>query len=143
MEEPNCYYSAMTFFRKNRRFVAWLACLAMVLSSLAPAISHAMASGQGSTSLLMEICSAAGNKSVIVTQLDFEKPSDNQDSKTAPMQHCPYCLTHAGSVGVISDAQLSIALPDASYSVPELFYHSPYPLFAWAASNPRAPPISS
>ena len=143
MEELNCYYSAMTFFRQNRRFIAWFASLAIVLSSLAPAISHAMSSGQGGETLWQEICSAAGNKFVLVVDLDTEKPADGSDSSSASMQHCPYCLTHAGVVGLISDVRLSIALPDASYSVPELFYHSPYPLFAWVAGNPRAPPAVS
>jgi hypothetical protein len=102
-----------------------------------------MASGQGNTPLLMEICSATGNKSVLVTELDIQKPMDSQDSKAAPMQHCPYCLTHAGSFALLSDAPSLLINPDLSYSLPALFYHAPRPLFAWAASNPRAPPTVS
>src|SRR5690606_28215656 len=100
------------------------------------ALSHAMDAGHGE-SLLMEICSAAGNKSAIAIQLDSEKPAD---SKTAPMQHCPYCLTHTGSFALMADAEPVLLNPDLSYSLPELYYHSPRPLFAWATSNPRAPP---
>ena len=142
MAEASCYHSTMQFSRKNRRFTAWFACLAMVLNFLAPAVSHAMASEQGN-SLLMEICSAASNKFNLVVELNTEKPADGSDSSSASMQHCSYCLTHAGTVGMIPDVRLAIALPDASYSFPELFYHSPYPLFAWVAGNPRAPPAVS
>ena len=133
----------MVFFRQHRRLIARFASLAMVLNFAAPAISHAMAEKSGSTSILLEICSAAGNKSVLVTELDLEKRSDSQDSNQAPMQHCPYCLTHAESFAVMHALQPVIALPDLSYSLPELFYHAPRPLFAWAATQPRAPPHSS
>jgi len=126
----------MQFFRQNRRLIAWLASLAIVLNALAPALSHAMDSGHGD-SLLIEICSAAGNKSPISIPLDSEKPADTQPDS---MQHCPYCLTHAGSFALMADVQPLITNPDLSYSLPELFYHAPRPLYAWAASNPRAPP---
>ena len=137
---------AMSFFRQNYRFIAWLGCLAVLLNTLAPAISHAMASGQDNT-LLLEVCSATGNKTAIAIQLDFAqlpgKMQDNQDSHAAPMQHCPYCLTHVAYLAVLHDKAPLALVTNLSYSLPELFYHAPRPLFAWAASQPRAPPISS
>jgi hypothetical protein len=136
----------MKMFRKNSRFTVFIACLAMLLNMLAPAVSHAMASGQGD-SLLLEVCSAAGNKTAIAIQLNFEEPlgttQNNPDSQAAPMQHCPYCLTHAGTFALPPATQLLALIPNLSYSLPELFYHAPRPLFAWAASQPRAPPFSS
>lgn len=132
----------MHLFRKNRRLIAFIAASLLLLSTLAPAISHAMSAGQDKSTLWQEICSAAGNKFILVTDLDIEKPAQD-DSKYAFMQHCPYCLTHAGSDVVIHDLQLPVFALNTSYSVPELFYHSPRPLFVWAASNPRAPPIFS
>jgi len=133
----------MKMFRKNSRLIAFIAILAMLFGALAPAISHAMASAQGKTSILMEICSANGNKSLLATELDIEKPADSTDSKTAPMQHCFYCVSHGGSFALLSDIPPLVIHPDLSYSLPALFYHAPHPLFAWAASNPRAPPIAS
>lgn len=133
----------MEMFRKNSRLIAFIACLAMLLSMLAPAISHAMGTHQGGTTLLMEICSAAGDKSGLSVKLDLQKPADSEDSKTTPMQHCPYCLTHAGSFALLAEAPPVLLTPNLSYSLPPLFYHAPRPLFAWAASNPRAPPIAS
>jgi hypothetical protein len=133
----------MIFFRRNRRFLAWLASVAIVFSALAPAISHAMSAGQDNGSW-QEICSATGNKWILVTaDMDIKSPVKNTDSKPASMQHCPYCITHAGSFALVADIQPAVINPDVSYSLPELFYHSPRPLFAWAASSPRAPPASS
>lgn len=133
----------MEMFRKNSRLIAFIACLVMLLGALAPAISNAMADNQGSTSLLLEICSATGGKSGLVIEFDLKKPADSQDSQTAAMQHCPYCLTHAGAFALLTDAPPLVLNPNLSYSLPPLFYHAPHPLFAWAASNPRAPPIPS
>jgi hypothetical protein len=132
----------MAFFTQNRRFIAWFACLAILLNALAPAVSHAMAPKKVG-SLLLEVCSATGNKSAIAIQLDFEETGSSQDSQTAPMQHCPYCLAHAGNLAVLHDTQPLLLIPTLSHALPELFYHAPSPLFAWAASQPRAPPTLS
>jgi len=133
----------MKMFRKNSRLIAFIACIGMMLSALAPAISHAMANHQGSTSLLLEICSATGDKSDLAIKLDLQNPADSKDSKMAPMQHCSYCLTHAGSYALLANVSPVLITPNLSYFLPPLFYRAPQPLFAWAASNPRAPPISS
>lgn len=118
--------------------------MAMVLNSLAPAISHAMTAAQDNGSSWQEICSATGNKWILVAaDMNIKSPAKNTDSKPAPMQHCPYCVTHAGSFALVANIQPIIINPDISYSLPELFYHSPRPLFVWAASSPRAPPASS
>jgi DUF2946 family protein len=134
----------MGLFRRNRFLVSWLACMAIVLNALAPAISHAMASVQGQPAPWTEICSVSGTK---FAPLDFNLAVDGKkDRDTQPMssmQHCPYCLTHAGSVGMLTDIGFELAKHDLSYSLPELFYQSPHPLFVWAASSPRAPPLLS
>ncbi|HEU4707694.1 MAG TPA: DUF2946 domain-containing protein, partial [Methylophilaceae bacterium] len=119
---------------RHSRLIAWVACIAILLNALAPAITHAMASARGDISLLQEVCSAAGNKSPIVLHLGIKKPSNDKDSKSAPMQHCPYCYTHAGSFGMVTGFPPLAASPDLAYSAPELFYHAPRPLFVWAAS---------
>lgn len=133
---------AMSLFRQNRRFIAWLACLAIMLNSVMPAISHAMTATQDEP-LLLEVCSAAGNKTSIAVQLQFEESNSSQDTQPAPMQHCPYCLAHADHFTAPQHKQPLLLIPNLSYALPELFYHAPRPLFAWATSQPRAPPFSS
>lgn len=132
----------MIFFRQNRRFIAWLATFAIVLNTLMPAVSHAM-SASADKGVWQEICSATGNKFILVTaDLDIKAPAKNSDDAKT-MQHCPYCVPHAGSFALAASAQVTVTAPQASYSFPPLFYHSPRPLFAWASSSPRAPPASS
>ena len=125
---------------QHNRLIAWVACIAILLNALAPAISHAMAASRGDSAIWQEVCSAAGNKTPVALDLGIKKPGNDKDSKSAPMQHCPYCYTHAGSFGLMTTFATVVAAPDIAYSVPELFYHAPRPLFVWAASSPRAPP---
>jgi len=133
----------MKMFRKHRRLIAFIASVVMLLAALAPAISHAMSAGQGGSSLLMEICSANGNKTVQATKLDFGKSSDSKDSKQASQQHCSYCITHAQPFALLPPVVALPDHPDLSYALPELFFRARSPLFAWAAGNPRAPPFTS
>jgi len=139
----------MEFFRRNRRLVSWLACMAIMLNALAPAISHAVESLHDKSAPWEQICSVSGTKFV---PLDFGSLTNKQaaDSKNgggtkpmAPMQHCPYCLAHAGSIAILTDHGFVLTQAGSSYSLPELFYQSPRTLFVWAASSPRAPPSFS
>ena len=127
----------MTPFRQNRRFIAWFACIAILLNSLAPAISHAMASVQGKDAPWAQICSTSGTKYI---PLDFGQNDRDQQPQPMAMQHCAYCLTHAGSFAVFTDVALQFEPVSLAYSYPALFYQSPHPLFVWAAASPRAPP---
>lgn len=140
--KSNCYYWAMTPFRQNRRFIAWFACLAILLNSLAPAISHAMASVQGKDAPWTQICSTSGTK-FIPLDLGTQDISQGKDKQPQPMamEHCAYCLTHAGSFAVFTDVPLQFTPVTLAYTYPALFYQSPYPLFTWAAASPRAPPV--
>lgn len=127
----------MTLFRQNRRFIAWFACLAILLNSLAPAISHAMASVQGKDAPWTQICSTSGNKFI---PLDLGLQGNDRQPQPMAMEHCAYCLTHAGSFAVFTDVPLQFDAASLVYTYPALFYHSPYPLFTWAPASPRAPP---
>jgi len=132
------YYSGMGYFRQKRHYIAWFACIAILLNSLMPAISHAMAASHDQGELWTSICSASGAKLI---PSSFSQPADkNTDSKPMSMAHCPYCLAHAGSVGLLPEVTLALAPANLSYALPRLFYLSPSPLFAWASANPRAPP---
>jgi hypothetical protein len=137
----------MELFRRNRRLISWLASMAIVLNALAPAISHAMASIQDQAAPWAEICSVSGTK---FAPLAFDQVGSHEagnkngsDADPSAMQHCPYCVVHAGSLAVLTDYGFELAKTDLSYSLPELFYHAPRTLFVWAASSPRAPPFFS
>ena len=131
----------MSVFNQNRRFIAWFACVAILLNSLAPAISHAMASMQGKDAPWTEICTTSGTK-FIPLELGLKRSQDQQPQPMA-MEHCAYCLTHAGSFAVFTDVELALPHAATTHTYPKLFYQSPAPLFVWAAASPRAPPAHS
>jgi hypothetical protein len=104
-----------------------------------PTISHVIASRQ---STLSEICTTSTSK-FVAFNVQSDKSGQNQGGKSMPMDHCPYCSTHAGSFGIISHHQLGIYKLAFSQPFPDLFYQVPYPLYAWISANPRAPPSFS
>ncbi|MGE5622679.1 MAG: DUF2946 domain-containing protein [Bacillota bacterium] len=130
----------MGFNRYRQRFTAWIACLAILMAALAPAISHALAaSGKGSSAAWDEVCTVDGVKSLHEHGAHDSGPADNG----MHFEHCPFCFTHAASFGLPPSAQTFIPLAAGSPVRPLLFFHSPRPLFAWAAAHPRAPPVVS
>ena len=128
----------MTSF--TRRCAAWIACFAILLAALAPSISQAVANAkQESGSGWAEICSVAGIRFV---QVDDDGAADGKGGgKAMQMEHCAFCSTHAGSVGLPPTSPV-LPLPVASGTVifPALYYQSPSPLFIWSTAQSRAPP---
>lgn len=127
----------MTLF--TRRFAAWIACFAILLAALAPSISQAVASAkQESGSGWAEICSVAGIRFV---QLDATVDDGKSAGKAMQMEHCAFCSTHAGSVGLppISPV-LPLLVASGTAIFPALYYQSPSPLFIWSTAQSRAPP---
>ena len=128
----------MTLF--TRRFAAWIACFAILLAALAPSISQAVANAkQESGSGWAEICSVAGIRFV---QVDDGAADGKSDGKAMQMEHCAFCSTHAGSVGLPPTSPV-LPLPVASGTAifPALYYQSPSPLFIWSTAQSRAPPF--
>ncbi|MGK5060690.1 DUF2946 domain-containing protein [Janthinobacterium sp. LB2P49] len=127
----------MTLF--TRRFAAWIACFAILLAALAPSISQAVANAkQESGSGWAEICSVAGIRFV---QVDDGAADGKSGGKAMQMEHCAFCSTHAGSVGLPPTSPV-LPLPVASGTAifPALYYQSPSPLFIWSTAQSRAPP---
>lgn len=141
------------FPRRQRRLIAWIASLAILLNALVPTVAHALTFWAGIPPLVIEVCSTEGRKLIKLDQLDGSKATKNQatsktgqsdNSKAKSGEHCPYCLTHSGSFGLPVDASAStLVVPARNADYPSLFYRSHSPLFAWAIANPRAPPTHS
>ena len=86
----------LSFFRRrpSRMLLAsWLAVCAMLLGTLAPAVSGVLAARDG-LPFPIELCTADG----IVSPDD---PVSHDSPVAGP--HCPYCLTHAGSFALPVD----------------------------------------
>lgn len=126
----------MTLF--TRRFAAWIACFAILLAALAPSISQAVANAkQESGSGWAEICSVAGIRFV---QVDDGAADGKSEGKAMQMEHCAFCSTHAGSVGLPPSPVLPLPVASGTAIFPALYYQSPSPLFIWSTAQSRAPP---
>ncbi|HJV87639.1 MAG TPA: DUF2946 domain-containing protein [Noviherbaspirillum sp.] len=149
----------------TRRIAAWTACFAVLLAALAPSISHAISAAKGTNSIWSDICTQAGmtrhtgmhgDKHAHMhgnmhADMQADMQADRHTSKHAdhsgPVQkslhfeHCPFCFTHGGSVGLPPVAAISLPIVTATQERPFLFYQSPRPLFIWAAAQSRAPPF--
>ena len=125
--------------RISRRLTAWIACLAILMASFVPSISHALAATSGAGTPWGEVCTSVG-ASLVKAGLARNPLPASSDQKTIHLEHCPFCLTHAGAMALPSAANSMLPALSASYPLPTLFYQSSRPLFAWSAAQARAPP---
>jgi hypothetical protein len=121
----------VTFARRPRRFVTWLALVAMLALALMPTLSHAMAQARGA-SVFDEICSSAGPKPV----------DPAQGVAFGHLDHCPFCHLQAQPFAPPPAPQALVLLP-AAHEAPALFFSAARTLFAWRSAQPRAPPLVS
>jgi hypothetical protein len=129
----------MIFRRHAQRFTAWIACFAILLASLAPSISHALSTAKESTGFFGEICSADSAKFVELGDSLGSKTS-NPVQKSLHFEHCPFCSSHADTIGLLPSAGFQLPLLSGHSLKPTLYYQSPRPLFIWASARSRAPP---
>lgn len=123
----------------KRRMTAWIAGFAVLLAALAPSISQAIFASKVSAAGFGEICSVTGNKLAKVEH-EGHHSSSSPAEKGLHFEHCPFCFTHAGSVGLPPATDLVLPMPVGTQLMPPLFYQSPRSLFTWAAAQSRAPP---
>lgn len=114
--------------------IAWLAGLAMLFGALAPTLSHAFVPASAQ-SIEFPICSAVGH-----TLTDVK--NSTIDLGPNPFKHCPYCADqHHAPYLLPSTPAALVAIGGAV--LPSLFYQAPEPLFHWAATRSRGPPVLS
>lgn len=116
---------------------------AILLSALAPAVSHAMARAAGAQGADWGvICTAFG---MVPLAIDADTGADGDASKAPssldPMQACAYCSVHAGSDGLIpSEApQTQRVRADFVLSSADVVAPPRRPDYGFAES--RAPPV--
>lgn len=124
--------------RSPRRLViTWIATLAVLMASLAPAISHAI--GAQSPTSWAEICTSAGDKLVTLEHGSVGKHS--LPGSMHLLDHCPYCSLHADAFPVppaVPALADPILLGDL---LPLAFLHAARTLDVWSSAQARAPPL--
>jgi hypothetical protein len=127
--------------RRRQCFTAWIASFAILLASLVPSISHALSAAQpADSSTFAEICSVHKlQKTADAVSSGIHSPVE----KDWHIEHCPFCFTHADALALPPSAKITVPAATGSSLHTSLFFHSPRPLFAWIAAQPRAPPVIS
>ncbi|KDB50967.1 DUF2946 domain-containing protein (plasmid) [Sphaerotilus natans] len=135
-------------WRIHRRLISSIAILAVLLNALVPSLSQAFAashrSSQDRAGGWVEIC--ASNGAVWILQAPdgrvLEQTSTRPDDVPGPLHEaCAYCLTHAGSFGLLPVAGLPGVSAQAVGAAPFFFFST----FSddepgWIRPAPRAPP---
>ncbi|MDH0865753.1 DUF2946 family protein [Mitsuaria sp. GD03876] len=126
--------------RTSIKRLAWLVVATILLAAMLPSLSHAVLAKQGAT--YAEICSATGAKFVLVDLgADAGADAGNAPAPTKASMDCPYCAIHHGAPA-LPPAPVAWTPPDAlKFAQPRLFLTAPRPLFAWAPSLARGPPV--
>ncbi|MGE5650004.1 MAG: DUF2946 domain-containing protein [Bacillota bacterium] len=125
-----------------RYVAAWITCFSILLAALAPTIFHALSAARERHSYPADICSMSGPVADgMATRAAHHSPAPAQNG--AAFEHCPFCLTHAGSFGLPPLSPSPLAVTRQAFLLPALFAQSPRPLFVWATPHSRAPPAFS
>ncbi len=128
----------MYCFIALRRLLAWIAVIAILGGTIAPAISHALAQRNGATAVRMQICTAHGMKLVATDARGESQPA----LPGLHPEHCPFCVLDATALPP-EQKQFFLFPVNQAGLYPSLFFSAPRPLPAWSAANPRAPPTLS
>lgn len=126
--------------KKNATIALWIACLAVLMASLAPSISHAINWSSGAAQTVQfEICTSAG----LISMADPIDAPASPSKHTMAMNDCPMCSIHFDHLGLPPTIFPLLPADTRVGPAPRLFYQSPRPLFAWAPPQSRAPPVIS
>jgi Protein of unknown function (DUF2946) len=129
----------MRFRRGTRALTSWIAVLAILMSALAPTISHAL--GTRNAASWIEVCTTAGAKWVEPHGYAGENAPAPGDAHA--FEHCPYCSLHANAVAVPAAAACWQPATSFVHEFPIAFLVAPRSLHAWVSAQPRAPPLFS
>lgn len=134
----------------RQRFIAWLACASMVLSAIAPTISHALAT-QSTPTGMMKVCTSTGNKFIPVSfiiakaNVNVAEPTpvtNTRNNKADKMSSCSYCDQHASSAVVLSYASSVFFDAPNAVKLTTSFYINPRSYFLSTPTSPRGPPTA-
>ena len=124
------------YFIKHRKFVHWIAALAILLGALAPAVSQALSLANSGQGFVVEICSSKGNK---MTQVIGD---DETSSSPAMGSHCPYCVVQPIYL-LPSISAFEFAAPVSYVAKAQPVYQAHRTSSAWLQLPSRAPPTQS
>lgn len=120
----------------RRLVTTWIAIAAILMASLAPALSHAL--GAQAAASLTEICTSAGARWISVDSGDEEQQP--LPGAISLLDHCPYCGLHADGFPAAPPLPALPAPLLLGEVLPAAFLHAPRTLAVWSSAQARAPP---
>jgi hypothetical protein len=136
------YTPAMFPGRRQTRCAAWIACAAIVASTLLPSLVRTAHAARGVPAIVAELCSSHGGGSVVIWAPSAPADDSSRQGTASPVTHCPGCLSSHDpgipcTVGSASDAQ-----PDRHLQPLSGVAQAPAAHSFRSAANPRAPPAA-
>jgi hypothetical protein len=124
----------MSRHRFHARLISLIAVLAVLMGTLAPSLSHALAAGTGDS--WVEVCTVQGSRWV---------ETGDDGTKRAPgaahvLEHCPSCSPHAPALGPLPETRHGYLAAGLAHELPLAFLAAPPTALAWLGAQPRAPP---
>lgn len=133
----------------SSRLASWIALAAIVFSALAPTIAHAFPAKNTPQILWQELCTAQGTKLIAngaipgsIGQPGSQIPTQpSQDKMGMHFEHCPYCFSHAGSVGLPPATASLVFVATETAQLAELYIAPVLPRYYQSANPSQAPPF--
>jgi hypothetical protein len=125
------------FTRAQHKMTSWMAVAVILLSALAPSVSHAITSANNDNVSWQQICGSHAD-----SRTSPEKDPD-QNTATEPSDHCPFCLLHANNWAPPGHAALSFTTRDDKLLCPCHGIKLAPTGAAWLSPHSRAPPSQS
>lgn len=125
---------------------------AVVFASVAPSVSHALAT-QNNGSFLQEICSSNGTKKVVIqtvttqgqqlsTVFETKNSQENTPASAAlHLEHCPFCGAGAVNIAIAPAPAWILMLAEQAKSIHNDYVTPQQPSFIQTAHPTRAPPV--
>ena len=117
----------------SKLVIHWFCALTFAFSTLAPAMSHALAASGAGTVLSMEICLADGSKQIF----DLET-----EESARMLTDCPYCVAQSPVLPTLL-TNLQFGIPKSFFLTPTLSLESAKTLFVWVKLPSQGPPAKN
>lgn len=135
----------------RQRFIAWIACASLLLSVIAPTVSHAIAS-QSTPNGMMKVCTSTGNKFIPVSFIiakanvnvyELIPATSPRSNKADKMSGCSGCDQHSASTILMHYAKHLLIETSSRIKRVSAFYINPRSQCLGSSSSPRGPPLAA
>jgi hypothetical protein len=140
------------FISRYRQFISKIAMFLVVFASLAPSVTHALATHTNG-SFLQEICSSNGTKKIVIQTITthgqqltaiFDSKTSNENtpaSTSLHLEHCQFCNAGVASAAIAPGHSWVLMLAEQAKSI-DIDYTTPFqPSYIQIAHPTRAPPV--